>query len=133
MSSLKEKLVEKLKLQKYLAAAFLFGSQTTGSNHPDSDVDVALLFQRGRVPNTDQLLQIQDELTSVLQKEIDLVVLNDNFPIICMQVLQKGEKIVERDRRAINEFIVRTMNEYDDLKRVRSVIEKKISRGRIYG
>lgn len=133
MSSLKEKLVEKLKLQKYLAAAFLFGSQTTGSNHPDSDVDVALLFQRGRVPNTDQLLQIQDELTSVLQKEIDLVVLNDNFPIICMQVLQKGEKIVERDRRAVNEFIVRTMNEYDDLKRVRSVIEKKISRGRIYG
>lgn len=133
MSSLKEKLAGTLELQKDLAAAFLFGSQTTGLNHPDSDVDVALLFQRGRVPGTDQLLQIQDELTSVLQKETDLVVLNDNFPIICMQVLQKGEKIVERDRRVVNEFIVRTMNEYDDLKRVRSVIEKKISRGRIYG
>ncbi|MEX2410851.1 MAG: hypothetical protein WD607_05665, partial [Candidatus Paceibacterota bacterium] len=68
-----------------------------------------------------------------LQKETDLVVLNDNSPIICMQVLQKGEKIVEGDRRSVNEFMVRTMNEYDDLKRVRSVIEKKISRGRIYG
>ena len=133
MSSLKEKLVEKLKLQKDLAAAYLFGSQATGSDHSGSDVDVALLFQRGCVPGTDQLLQIQDELTSVLQKETDLVVLNDNSPIICMQVLQKGEKIVERDRRVVNEFIVRTMNEYDDLKRVRSVIEKKISRGRIYG
>lgn len=133
MSSIKEILARNLELQKDLAAAYLFGSQTTDSTHPDSDVDVALLFQRGRVPGTDQLLQLQDKLTSALQKETDLVVLNDNSPIICMQVLQKGKKIVERDRRAVNEFLVRTMNEYDDLKKVRSVIEKKISRGRIYG
>ena len=133
MRSIKEILAGTLERQKDLAAAYLFGSQTTDSKHRDSDVDVALLFQRGRVPGTDQLLQLQDELTSALQKETDLVVLNDNSPIICMQVLQKGDKIVERDRRAVNEFFVRTMNEYDDLKRVRSVIEKKISRGRIYG
>ncbi len=133
MSSLKEKLAGILELQKDLVAAYLFGSQITNTTHSKSDVDVALLYQKRCVPEIDQLLQLQDELTSILQKETDLVVLNDNSPIICMQVLQKGEKIIELDRRAVNKFVVRTMNEYDDLKKVRSVIEKKIARGRIHG
>ncbi|MEX2410845.1 MAG: nucleotidyltransferase domain-containing protein [Candidatus Paceibacterota bacterium] len=44
MSSIKEILAGTIELQKDLAASYLFGSQTTDSTHPDSDVDVALLF-----------------------------------------------------------------------------------------
>lgn len=133
MENLEEKLIGYVTKREEILVAYLFGSQATGQPHHESDVDVALLFRFDNIPATDQLLQMQDDLTSLLKKESDIVVLNDASPIIRMQVLRKGKKLFERDRRAFNRFFVRTVNEYDDLKKVRSVIEKKISRGRIYG
>lgn len=133
MKSIEEKLIGYVDEQEEVLIAYLFGSQTTGLTHRESDVDVALLFRFNNVPTTDHLLQMQDDLTSLLKKEVDIVVLNDASPIIRMQVLRKGKKLFERDRQAFTRFFVRTVNEYDDLKKVRSVIEKKISRGRIYG
>lgn len=133
MKTVEKKLTEYAAGREEIAAAYLFGSEAAGNVHPGSDVDVAFLFQRDKIPSTDELLQIQDELTSLFEKETDVVVLNDASPIIRMQVLRKGKKVYERNRRAVNTFFVRTLNEYDDLKRVRSVIEEKITRGRIYG
>lgn len=133
MKTLEKKLIGYVAGRKDIVIAYLFGSETTGHTRPDSDVDVALLFRFDSVPATDQLLQIQDDLTSLLKREVDIVVLNEASPIIRMQVLRKGKKLHERDRRAFIRFFVRTVNEYDDLKRIRSVIEKKITRGRIYG
>lgn len=133
MKSIEKKIIGYVDEQEEVLIAYLFGSQTTGLTHRESDVDVALLFRFDSVPSGDQLLQIQDELTSLLKKEVDIVVLNDASPVIRMQVLRKGKKLFERDRQAFTRFFVRTVNEYDDLKKVRSVIEKKISRGRLYG
>jgi len=116
-----------------IAVAYLFGSEATGLTHRESDVDVALLYNTEHVPSADLLLQIQDDLTSLLKREVDVVILNHASPIIRMQVLRKGKKIFERNRRAYLDFFVRTINEYDDLKKVRSVIERNIISGSIYG
>lgn len=64
--------------------------------------------------------------------EADIVVLNNASPIIKMQVLKKGALLVNKDRRVYNEFFVKTVNEYDDLKRTRREIEDNILKGRIY-
>jgi len=116
-----------------LAAVYLFGSVASGREQADSDVDIALLYKEGEVPDTNKQLLICDELTSVLEKEVDLLILNDASPIIRMQVLKKGKKIFERDRKENNRFFVQTINEYCDLKITRSIIEKNIDRARIYG
>ncbi|MCC5908178.1 MAG: nucleotidyltransferase domain-containing protein [Balneolaceae bacterium] len=133
MSTKKEILLNYLTRQPDVAVAFLFGSEASGRSLPGSDVDLAFLFYPDKVPSVERLPDIQDELTALLKKEIDLVVLNRANPIICMQVLKKGEKILQRDNRLYSDFFVRTINEYDDLKRVRSVIEKNILKGKIYG
>lgn len=133
MNKIKTKLVGYVKVNEDVAALYLFGSQAGGLTHKESDVDTAFLFQAGKIPGSDQRLQIQDDLTALLGREVDVVVLNNASPVIRMQVLRKGKKIFERNRKAVNEFFVRTINEYDDLKRVRSVIEKNIIRGKIYG
>jgi len=112
--------------------AFLFGSVASGSDNAISDIDIALLFAVNSVPDGNIQLKIQDELTYKLQREVDLVILNNASPIIKMQVLRKGKKIYEKTRGAYSNFFVRTINEYDDLKRVRNVIEKKILQGRVY-
>lgn len=133
MKSIEDKLIGYFAENEDIAAVWLFGSVVSGTTHHESDVDLAFLFRRKSVPDRDHLLQIQDNLTSLLKKETDVVVLNQASPIIRMQVLRKGKKILEKDRRAAMDFFVRTVQEYDDLKMVRSVIEKKITRGRIYG
>lgn len=129
-----EKIVENYAAGKPgIAAAFLFGSEATGHSHQASDVDIAFLFKPGCSPSGDNLMEIRDDLSSLLQREADIVNLNDSSPIIRMQVLKKGKRVFTRDQQIYNKFFVRTINEYDDLKRVRSVIEKKILKGRIYG
>jgi uncharacterized protein len=133
MNTKKAILSNYLTRQPDVAVAFLFGSEASGRSLPGSDMDLALLFYPEKEPSAEQLPDIQDELTALLKKEVDLVVLNRANPIICMQVLKKGEKIFQRDNRLYSDFFVRTINEYDDLKRVRSVIEKNILKGKIYG
>jgi uncharacterized protein len=133
MTNIKKQLKEFLAGRQDILLAFLFGSEASGRPHAGSDVDIALLFHSGRIPSNDQLSGIEDELVRLLKRETDVVVLNDASPILKMQVLRNGHKLVEQNRRVYSEFFVRTVNEYDDLKRVRAVIEKKILRGRIYG
>lgn len=116
-----------------MSAVYLFGSEASGMSNDKSDVDIGILFEKHHLPSRDDLLDIEDNLTSLFRREVDLVVLNNASPIIRMQVLKKGKKIVEHNRKDVNFFFVRTLNEYDDLKQVRSVIERSIERGRIYG
>ena len=114
-----------------IAAAYVFGSIVSGGLTPFSDVDIAILFKKGRVPNTLALLELRESLTGRLGIDVDVVCLNTVGPILALQVLRKGEKIVEHDTCAAAQFVIRVVNEYDDLKRVRRPIEQRVLLGRV--
>lgn len=116
-----------------ILVAFLYGSQVNGPTDADSDVDIAVLYARNRQPDVNDRLQLTEDLVSITKRQVDLLILNEASPIICMQVLRKGKKIFERDHRTYLDFFVKTINEYDDLKRIRAIIEQNIMQGRIYG
>jgi hypothetical protein len=109
--------------------AFLMGSFAKGTARPDSDVDVAALFDRA--PDFMEALDLRERLSALLRREADLVVLNDAGPIIRMQALKSGIRLFARGK-AYEDFFVRTVNEYDDLKRLRAPIEEAVLRRRIY-
>ena len=123
------------KLQTFFAGeenvrlAFLIGSFAAGTARPDSDVDVAVLF--GRVPDYMDVLGLRDRLSALVEREADLVVLNDSGPVIRMQVLKTGIRL-RAEKGAYEEFFVRTVNEYDDLKQIRAPIEEAVLRKKIY-
>jgi uncharacterized protein len=98
MSEIEKKLTEYLSDQAEILVAFLFGSEAAGRPRGDSDLDIGLLFHSERIPSNEKLLDLEDALTRLLKREVDLVVLNLASPIIRMQVLQKGRKLVERQR-----------------------------------
>lgn len=50
----------------------LFGSRLTGSARPDSDVDLLVEFEPGRVPGLLGLSQIEIELADLLGQKVDL-------------------------------------------------------------
>lgn len=126
-------------IKKYLkeipgiAAVYLYGSFASGRGQIQSDIDIGVLYKQGEEPGLQKRLDIADQLTSLLEREVDLLSLNGASPVIRMQVLKKGTKIFELDRKEANRFFVQTINEYCDLKITRSVIEKNIDRARIYG
>jgi len=109
--------------------AFLFGSFAGGYASATSDIDVAILFEKK--PDYYLLETIKDTLSKHIQREIDLLVLNDASPVIKMQVLKKGHLLIKSAPYYEN-FFTRTIEDYEDLKMVRKEIENQILRGKIY-
>jgi predicted nucleotidyltransferase len=116
-----------------IAAVYVFGSVATGRATALSDLDVAILFQRGSIPNMMQLLGLRERLSTLAGVEVDVVCLNTAPPVLAHQVLRHGKKIIMRDVSATNAFFVRTIAEYDDLKRIRRPVEQNVLRGRVHG
>ena len=57
---------------------------------------------------------------------MDLVVLDTASPILRMEVLRRHRMLVQKDPERFEQFVVRTLAEYFDLKRVREPIERAL-------
>ena len=115
-----------------VVAAYLFGSAAVGRLAASSDIDVAILFQKGHQPDPLQRLAFREELSDLLGRDVDLVILDSAPVVLRMQVLKKGELLVNRDPKRLSRFSVDTLNEYFDLKQARRPIEEKLGEASIY-
>ncbi len=113
-----------------IALAFIFGSAAGSRLTKDSDIDIAVLFEHK--PDVAGILAIKSAATEVVGRPVDIVVLNDSSPVIRMQVLKNGILIRKSGDASYNDFYVRTVKEYDDLKRIRKEAEENILKGGIY-
>lgn len=114
-----------------VAAVLLFGSAARGQLRPDSDVDVAALFEHARVPSFEERLMLQQRLEEAVQRDVDLVVLNDAPTILARQALTSGILIACPNSRVYHEFVIRLATEYADFKRIRKPIEDAVIRRRV--
>jgi len=131
-------------LEQYFASldrvvlAYLFGSHARGRAGPLSDVDVAVLLE-GRPDDDccfDMRLEVIGGLMGLLHtNDIDMVVLNQAPPALRYAVLRDGILLFCRDRQAMIEFRLRTVNEYLDfkpiLKRHGDAILEKARKGKL--
>jgi len=124
------KIIEK---QPHVVFAFLFGSQASGKATGESDIDLAIYFEDGHVPEPFKSIDLQAEIAAQMSKDIDLVVLNRANPIIKMQVLKNGQLIFANDPKALSRFFVNAVMAYADLKRMRAGIEASLLSRRIHG
>jgi len=93
-------------------AAWVFGSAGTGFLKPDSDLDIAVLFNT--TPKLDTLLWLRARLQQAMNIEaIDLVVLNNASPVLRFEAIS-GRAVYCRDmdKRAV--FASLTAREYED-------------------
>ena len=109
---------------------FVFGSAVQRRLGPESDIDIAVQFDRK--PDPFYINHLKDLIAEKLKREVDLVVLNQASPILRMQVLKNGVLVYFSERMRYDQFFVDTINQYDDLKRVRRPGEESILKGRIY-
>ena len=99
-----------------IAAAYLFGSVARGTASETSDGDLAVLFVTDPPRTLDAWpAALSDDLTRVMGRHADLVVLNRTSLDLAMRVLRDGVLVFEGDRSARVRWEVRTRNEYWDL------------------
>lgn len=91
-----------------IVSVYLFGSRARGTQHRDSDIDVAVLFDREALPargdRSRAALELSNELIALTHcNAVDVVVLNDATPELARQATEDGVRAhcnnEEMDRR----------------------------------
>jgi len=92
--------------------AYLFGSQAKGFTHKDSDVDIAVLFDKKI--NTEKYFDKSLKLTDVFEelfpgKERVITVLNEAPPLLKQEVLSGGKLLYSIDEDQKTKFYINTI------------------------
>ena len=91
-----------------IAAAWLFGSEARGEARPNSDIDIALLFEKRGTAALDvyeRLSRIAAQLENVAPgRRIDLVLIEQQGPIFQHRVLDEGRLVHDANPRRRVDF-----------------------------
>jgi predicted nucleotidyltransferase len=90
-----EKIAKFAKSNNVIAAAYVFGSSVAGKERRESDIDIAIMV-RGSMSGFERV-QLETELSNLLEKDMDLVVFSSAPPLLQHQVLKYGRIVYEAD------------------------------------
>ena len=99
--------------------AYLFGSQANGSSGKDSDVDIAVMlpFEMKKEERFDLRLKFMGEISKILKKKVDVVVLNDVSSLYFKYIIIKEGKIIYKEiDLSPAEFESKTLGIYFDFR-----------------
>jgi hypothetical protein len=85
---------------------------------------LAALFCRSPAPL--EIFDARMDLAEILQRDVDLVDLDQASPILGMQVLRHGNLLADRNPRRRHAFFSRTISMYEDVKIVRREAERAL-------
>ena len=108
-----------------IIAAYLFGSRATDQDRPESDWDVALLLKPDSETEFDYL-GFKVALEKALQRDVDLVILNNAGAPIKHQVRRDGKVIFDRDPRKRTEWEIRSRKMYQDFIHLRAIYMRRM-------
>jgi len=103
--------------QPDVVVAYLFGSVAPGQANARSDVDIAILLQKGldEEATLARQLAILVALQEMADREVQVTILNRASPFLAYQVLKEGLRLYQRDKAERVEFEVRAMKMYFDI------------------
>lgn len=113
------RLREALRGQSDVRFAYLFGSVARDEAHPDSDVDVAVFYEKPASPARHGTLH--EELERALGRTIDLVNLATAPPLLLREIVRDGLVVLCRDEDALAELELSMLARYLDTQHLRAV------------
>ena len=95
---------------RLVLSAYVFGSTARGTQHEDSDVDIAVLLDRVLLPTrrarTDERVRLTSGIIAALHRnDVDLVVLNDVSPGIGRHAITQGVRVFCRSEEADHNYV----------------------------
>jgi len=125
MNKIKAKISRIFKKYPQINTAYLFGSEAKGKARCGSDIDVAVLL-REDCENRPDYLELKVELERALDKDVDLVILNDASEVLKHQVRTDGKIIYEIDPELTKKWILRSRKMYEDYLHLHRIYMKKL-------
>jgi len=123
-----------------IAALYLFGSHAKETTGPLSDLDIAVLLDKGVAPKryfTKRLHLISIFSKKLGTNEVELIILNTAPLLLSYQVAKEGKLLFERDHTQRVAFETKIIDYYLDSKHYREVgrryLNKMIMEGRYIG
>ena len=98
--------------------AMVFGSFAKGKERKDSDLDVAIFFHEDTVPEGFDVLMLEQKLSDVAGREVDLAVLNSAGVFLRHQIQNCHSMLFLHDRVAYCRYREKTMRDYDEYRYV---------------
>lgn len=96
--------------------AYVFGSTARETNKTPADVDIAILLEQG--VSAERVLDIRTDLMFTLMKmvnkNVDVVILNRANVILRHQVVKHGKLLYEREKDLSCAYQVATLRDYED-------------------
>lgn len=105
-------------------AAWLFGSVAEGSAGPLSDVDVAVLGCAAL--SLDDLARLGTELSRATGCQSDVVVVERASPVLGMQIVRTGRRIVSRDDDAADRWEDFALRRYLGTAELRKIVQEHV-------
>jgi len=112
-----KKLATLFENEKNILVAYLFGSYARGYETVQSDVDIAVLLSEVPEKLLEYYLHLERKLAEALEKDVDLVFLNDAPPLLKYQVIKYGRLLFSRNERIRVMFEAKSLCEYLDFSR----------------
>ncbi|MGL5356988.1 MAG: type VII toxin-antitoxin system MntA family adenylyltransferase antitoxin [Cetobacterium sp.] len=104
---------------------YVFGSYASGKTHNKSDIDIAFL-SKNKIGKYDVFMKAQ-EISSLVNKEIDLVDLKDSSTVFQNEVVKNGVVILDGDIIERQKFEVLVLKKYIELNELRKDIIQNYS------
>ena len=92
-----DKTEELFKKSTEIVAVYVFGSRATGKDRHGSDLDMAILV-RGLMDGFARV-RMETALSSLLGKDVDMVIFGQATPLLQHQILKYGHLIYEADSK----------------------------------
>lgn len=129
ISMLEETIKNYFAAQKDVAAVYIYGSQASGKEHPESDVDIAILLVPYN-PNTEHAQRVlyMTELSRLTRKVVHPVILNSAGEALLKQILGKGRCIQVNDPNALSRFRMTAIARIADYGYYRLMLESGVIR-----
>jgi len=82
-------------IQNHIKFVGIFGSRSKGNYRPDSDIDLLIQFDEGKIPGLFEFISLQRKLSEALGIKVDLVTKDSLSPHIKESVLQALQTIYQ--------------------------------------
>lgn len=122
-----KKKLAKIFVKNSVEFAYLFGSFAYQNLTPESDVDVGVYLNEKKAEKFfETRLNLISEISKILKKEADIIILNTASPFLKYVVLQEGKLIYEKNKSKRIDFELKATNEYFDYAPILKLYNQRI-------
>lgn len=124
--------IKKLFKENNILFAYIFGSFSKGRTGKLSDIDIAIYFKDflDKEERFNKKLVVQEKLSLIFKRDVDLVILNDAYPLLEHRILKEGKLIFSSDEKKRIDYEVKAIMRYLDFKPFLEQYKKEILNGR---